>query len=279
MLAAAQHNKLRSKRFCEDEITSCVFGPLEYLSSKDIWELLGSIIKPKLIDKQPWPDAPNDIEASLSFWEKIEISNTAKIEPDLIIRFRAKTFFQIILIEIKWGEKSGQHGSKGEERKIPNQLVKQWSALSPEERSAAFHLYLVEDKARAHNEFKKMFGKDGLKFNEYGVDRDRWKERLISVSWQELIYRIEIALNESFLANRQGLSHWAEQVACFLNYQEIQRFVGFKDLILLQPIRDLRPLYFWRHFSGFRHIKYCLEIPANDFSKGIFWQGSFSEIL
>lgn len=276
MLAAAQHRKCKSKlAMSEDLITSTVFGPLEFLPPRDLYDFFGVLVLPKLIDKNLWPKSLSPTTAEIAFWKRFDVPTGGSSEPDLRIDFKGRDLSLTIIIEVKWGKGSCQHGTEGPEN-IPNQLIRQWSTLDPQDQERAFHIYLVEDKEKARDEIDKIFGeeeKPGLDFSSYpNVNRDLWRQKLVCLSWRELAYRIAGSITDNSWPAQNHLSHWTSQVSDFLSWQGIPTFAGFKYMLLERPIPRPEPIYFWRNFKGFQSISSPFPWPLIPFRDPVFFR-------
>lgn len=134
----------------EDEITSTVLGPLDFLTAAEnhrFWQrLLASVKHANFLP----PSQPSNVE--FGFWER-RIANDASgtIEPDAIVRMCwPDGSTRTLLIELKWrAPLSGE-----------DQLHRQWlQYLTEMERQTALHLllpqmYLLENQLEA----RVMFG-------------------------------------------------------------------------------------------------------------------------
>jgi hypothetical protein len=118
----------------EDEITSTVLGPLDFLTAAEnhrFWQrLLASVKHANFLP----PTQPSNVE--FGFWER-RIANDASgaIEPDAVVRmYWPDGSVRILLIELKWrAPLSGE-----------DQLHRQWlQYLSEAERQTALHLFIA----------------------------------------------------------------------------------------------------------------------------------------
>jgi len=123
MLLAAKHGKDRNFKLCEDEITSCVFGPLAFMSVEEVWRLFRKWLP---FTPELWPkETPSDL--FISFWENLKKSG--RVEPDIIFRFEGTGRpLLTVMFEVKWSVKGKPRVSHDP------QLVNQWAALSGKER-------------------------------------------------------------------------------------------------------------------------------------------------
>ncbi|BBO67929.1 hypothetical protein DSCA_18590 [Desulfosarcina alkanivorans] len=223
MLFAAKHRKDRNFKLREDEVTSCILGPLSYMPPEDVWALFRVWLPFKV---EMWPtETPTG--ADLSFWPNLE--NEGRTEPDLVVRFtnNAKPMLTV-LFEIKWN--SAISGKQ--------ELVNQWEALSDDEKKTAFHIYLVKDTGRGNRELTQSLTDSPKKL---------WRERLVCVGWRSLI--------EILLYNRPkfgtAMNLWADGVIAFLQRRGQTTFTGFEwladEIVSIAPEKEL----FWNPLPWF----------------------------
>ena len=118
MLEAAQKNKLRTSEFCEDEITSSIFGPLQYFQGdlvyqffRDLWDASSiyrgnRLLKARNEDAESFvagvyrpPKLIGQVKCVFRFWPRL---NNQK-EPDFIVDvFDGGDLAWSFLIEVKW---------------------------------------------------------------------------------------------------------------------------------------------------------------------------------
>ena len=162
MLFAAKHSKDRNFKLREDEITSCILGPLSYMPVNDVWNLFRAWL--------PFKDGlwPNEIPTNVEFAFWPNLTTEGRIEPDLMVRFyRNGEPMQYMLFEIKWDSPiSGK-----------DELVKQWEALSDKEKRITFHVYLVKHTGVGHRELKQSLSDFPMKL---------WRERLVCIGFLDV---------------------------------------------------------------------------------------------
>jgi hypothetical protein len=206
MLFAAKHRKDRNRNLIEDEITSCILGPLSYMPIKDVWTLFRAWLPYK---KEMWPtDIPTSVK--FSFWPNLK--DEGRIEPDLLVRFSCNGDPILnVLFEIKWTSPiSGK-----------DELAKQWEALSNEEKQNTFHVYLVKDTGRGNREVDQSL-------NEFpkGPQKKLWQNRLVCIGWRSLLE--VLFFNRPRLGTTMNL--WAKGVIAFLRRRGQTTFTGFEWL-------------------------------------------------
>ncbi|BBO73122.1 hypothetical protein DSCW_05390 [Desulfosarcina widdelii] len=218
MLFAARHRKDRTFDLREDEVTSCIFGPLLYMSVREVWALFRAWLP---FDTETWPTAaPTDVK--LSFWPNLR--NEGRTEPDIVARFvyNGETTLTV-LFEIKWNSPiSGMH-----------ELVNQWVALPDDEKKSAFHVYLVKDTGLGSREIDASLT---------GFPDKSWSDRLICIGWRSLI---EVLLYH--LPNfGSAMNLWADGVIAFLRRRGQTVFTGFEWLAGESVFVDIEKEIFWR---------------------------------
>jgi len=242
MLQAFTRNKSRSyKRYlgvrdpferrvnAEDEITSLIFGPLEFLSAHDNWALWRSLLQNPGASNPPLPSSffSNFFPTScaFAFWPRKD-----NIEPDLVIQFAddmGKT--RSLLIELKWD--AGVSGL--------DQLEKQWLSYQASEHDRSLHIFIAK-RARemmpdlAPWSCREADGSKAVRFRP--------------MSWHE--FKHEIAKIPSTASTSSVLRRWAVLVSGFLGQLEIRPFLGFQAAVRLAnaiPHDEDRYVLFWRH--------------------------------
>jgi hypothetical protein len=203
MLIAANHNKDSNVKLSEDEITSCVFGPLSFMGVKDVWALFSSWLP---FDPSLWPnESPSKVY--FSFWPNL--SKEGRIEPDLLIRFENDQETMLtIMLEVKW-----ESPISGE-----LQLVNQWASLTDAEKKRTFHVYLVKETPSGIRDRERSLSQ------KVPFKKETWKKRLVCVGWQSLI--------ETIRFDRPKFSDlmkvWADGVLSFLMRRGLTVFTGFE---------------------------------------------------
>lgn len=124
----------------EDEITSTIFGPLEFMTPSDVW----CIARKMLGDKAAKDVKPVGFE--LKFWNKLKSEKENDIEPDAELIFDCGGGeFIAILFELKWNALEG----KDKEGRL--QLDKQWPEfklhLKEKKNCDCYHLFIAKENA------------------------------------------------------------------------------------------------------------------------------------
>lgn len=214
----------------EDEITSIIFGPLEFLPASDNWKLWQRILQGGASMDVSGP-LPLDYFAdfspdacALEFWPRKDL-----IEPDLVIRFsndRGET--RSLLVELKWNAPlSGA-----------DQLKKQWRLYQHGEHANSLHVFLAKA------------------VRNQPADRRPWDcvnsdgsvaSRLRKVHWHDFQYalrRLAAAPDTS-----APLARWSSLAGGFLAQVGIRSFAGFQDTVKLAaaiPDGDHDIVKFWK---------------------------------
>jgi hypothetical protein len=226
----------------EDEITSTIIGPMDFMSSDEIhrfWsELFRVVARDDILPKHP----PTYMEILL--WPKGEDhSGTGKsIEPDATIEFIwSDGVRRFLLIELKWHAKlSGE-----------NQLHRQWMGyLTDEERKSAFHLFIAPTITEGASAKTSDLG-------NVWIDGDR----LVLIPWET--FRCTLNCITDYDGVSTALGRWSSFSDKFLKCIGIKRFVGFSHLtdelrFLHQPLTPL----FWKPFQGFKLDNIPAEITT-----------------
>ena len=203
--------------FAEDEITSVVLGPLDFISNEDVFyfwaKLLGSAGHSVFLSETP----PSSI--CMKMWDR-RITEKGVVEPDVVV---AMTWpdgrSNILLIEMKWrAPLSGKN---------KNQLHQQWNFyLNEQERKTALHILIAPHILEGVNAIN---------------EDDVWQGRLVLIPW--LNVRTELGK----LANcYSAIGRWALYADTFLERIGVFKFGGFKHFILDKPLPLLiPPTLFW----------------------------------
>lgn len=221
-------------RVCsEDEITSTIFGPLDFISPSDHWDLWKRVLQNHGSNDLTGPMPADFIgtfsptASTLEFWPKKE-----KIEPDLVIRFSdncGKT--RSLLIELKWDAPTSGD----------DQLQKQWLYYHHREHDSSMHLFIAK------------------RMGSLPADRRPWASitsdgspisRLRAIRWQE--FRDAIAKVGGMPTVSVPLRRWCVLTSGFLGQVGICRFVGFHEANrLAASIAHQEPGLgqFWSHFA------------------------------
>lgn len=205
------HREEGEKRVCEeDEITSLIMGPLDYLSDQARALLWKALVEHGSTTERAFPSGPIR-SAEMKFWPR------KSIEPDLLVQLEWETGERrIILVEFKWrAPLSGD-----------DQLHRQWSEfLTADERDVAYHLFIAPDISAGLN----ALGRENV-----------WQGKLVLRSWLDVLN----VLSEMDCSTDIGLSKWRFHVTDFLGRLGIERFQGFRGLYL--PVLPECAQLFWR---------------------------------
>jgi hypothetical protein len=207
----------------EDEITSTIFGPLDFMPTDDVFGFWQRILESAGQGTFLPPGTPSQI--TMDMWPKRPNPGTNEsIEPDVMVRMTWPDTFRILLIELKW-----RSPLSGED-----QLHKQWQYfLTPNERSQALHLFIAPEISA---------GAGAL--NNQNAGGNVWGNRLLLLPWMQ----IRAVLNQFPLIG--GLSRWAKLADCFLERVLIRRFGGFRDLVTDLSLPDVLPSpLFWHPYT------------------------------
>jgi hypothetical protein len=214
----------------EDEITSIIFGPLDFLSASDNWKLWKAVLQNHASTTVSGP-LPSDYLAdffpdvcTLAFWPRKN-----NIEPDLVVTFSdAAGQTRSLLVELKWdAPPSGE-----------DQLKKQWLAYQAGQHAYSLHVFITK------------------RIGDLPTDVHPWSceeggnsaSRLRAIRWNAFRHEI-LKLAESSNISRP-LKRWCELSSGFLRQVEIRPFVGFHTIIRLADAipddSDNKHLTWWR---------------------------------
>ena len=196
----------------EDEVTSCVFGPLRFFDPQQAWEICLGLFGDRV--RQCIPLSAADVkEVDVGFWPRFT-TESGYVEPDMRIVAKGHNgSVNTILVEVKWGARLGD-----------NQLLRQWRWLPlPNEnnynanmlRQQTVHVFLYRGRFVDREVFERQ-----KRTNEWGKD----PERLIAISWHDLARHAD-AIQLSGMA-----SAWKQDLLCFLASQGIGVFHGFQSI-------------------------------------------------
>ena len=207
----------------EDEITSTIFGPLDFMPTDDVFVFWQRILDSAGQSKFLPAGTPSQI--AMDMWPKRPNPGTNEsIEPDVMVRMTWPDTFRILLIELKWRSPLSEE----------DQLHKQWRYfLTPNERSQALHLFIapeISSGAKAPN------NKD--------AGGDVWGDRLLLLPWMQ----IRAVLRK--LTFNNGLGSWAKLADRFLERVLIGSFGGFRDLATDISLPNVLPTpLFWHPYT------------------------------
>lgn len=158
----------------EDEITSIIFGPLDFLPASDNWKLWRLVLQNHAsrdmsgaLPPDYFSDSFSPNACTLEFWPRKD-----KIEPDLLIKFSdGQGSLRSLLIELKWDA-----GISGDD-----QLEKQWLDYQTGEHAFSLHVFIA----------KRLGGlpSDKTPWTCHGTDRAAGS-RLRAVRWHEFAHDI-----------------------------------------------------------------------------------------
>jgi hypothetical protein len=212
----------------EDEITSTVFGPLNFMEVEPVFRFWRSVFSYSgVIDISP-AMSPDSCELRLWPIKRIEASERSWIQPDAHLTFYWKNGARIdILVEVKW-----QHSLSPDN--VANQLRQQWTEyLDGEVRDYCWHVFIAPEIS------------EGIAVS-CGSDGRLWRGgKLILISWVQL-RDVLSSLGEG----KDGLSRWAKDTDGFLEKIGIRRFKGFAHCNLQQAMPEIVHHQF---YSGLSH--------------------------
>jgi hypothetical protein len=214
----------------EDEITSLIFGPLDFLPASDNWKLWKLVLQSHasrdmsgLLPPDYFSDSFAPVSCALEFWPRRD-----KIEPDLLITFLdGQGSTRSLLIELKWD--SGISGD--------DQLEKQWLQYQSNDQAHSLHVFIA----------KRMGG--------LPPDRAPWAcpgtdgaagSRLCAVRWHEFTH--DIVKLARLPDTSVPLERWCQLASGFLRQVGIRQFAGFHASVHLAdaiPDQDEDPVQFW----------------------------------
>ena len=201
MLHALIHKKSKGRKLFEDEITSCIFGPLRFMAPDMAWRSLLVLfdhpaqlkdVAPTCVDVQLWPQ-----------WRRT--AEGGRVEPDVYIVARTEEDeVATIIVEVKTVKRSSINRDH-----IRDQLRKQWE--SPDfcrTKDHSVHVFLGPDL-----------------LDEVGSAIRKGHQHLRIVSWH--------GLARSLKKPRDRVSDvWHKDVLDFLAALDVIDFDGFKTELL-----------------------------------------------
>lgn len=222
------------KVYEEDEITSTVFGPLEFLPASEIYRFWCRVLQ--FIGHAEFlpNDVPSDVQVTL--WPRRNAENDGNsIEPDGMVSVEfADGRKRLLLIELKW--RAGLSGD--------GQLHRQWEQyLNKEEQSQSLHLFIAPEISAGAQALSNL---------------DVWGgSRLVLLPWLKL----RVVFGVLALENSK-LGRWAQLADQFLHRIGIRRFGGFCNLT--PPFKvssEFADRIFWipHKYSG---LAVCGPLPA-----------------
>ena len=211
--------KRHRTKLCEDELTSCVFGPLRYMGPSQAWEACLALLG---LSDGVQNSGPKPTRVCIRFWPHFTRTdgNGRHVEPDVhVVAWNGDALLGTILVEAKWN--SGLQ---------TNQLLNQWRFVTvgdrdgAEVRSCSKHVLLGSQPHRDDAAIREQ--REAAQ--EQGIE---WGGRLIVLSWYGVAAR---------LAGLRGLhgpiEAWRQDVVAFLVRHGIVPFDGF-PCDRLKPVR------------------------------------------
>jgi hypothetical protein len=214
----------------EDEITSTILGPLEFLSVSDHYQLWRHLLNE--VGRAKFLPEILPLKITLDLWPRRVAADTNKyIEPDAIVHMVwPDNESRILLIELKW--RAPLSGN--------DQLHRQWMQyLTAEEREQALHLFIAPEISAGiqATENENAGGNVWLQGN-----------RLIPISWLHIRSILDKFANESL-----PLYRWAQLTNKFLEAIGIRKFTGFGYINTNLSLPEYLPeKIFWSQFSWAR---------------------------
>lgn len=217
MLKSVARNKSRLGRegakykLYEDDITSTIFSPWEFMAVDDAWACL-KILFEGAPDNQAWKAVQDKVPSKfkIEFWRsKAWLGNDSqRVEPDICITVKfsdCSEFF--LIIEVKWDSGASNHESG-------YQLERQWKSFVVDEKGDSqkqcAHIYLVKNDESG--EFDTTAEKLGT----------NWKSKAWRCYW--IIFRrlLDVPRNST-----EAVKIWREDSSKFLENIGIFFFSGF----------------------------------------------------
>jgi hypothetical protein len=219
------HRDGEDRKVCEeDEITSTLIGPMEFLPVLDVYQFWKNILN-HTDHRDFLPNVPpENIETTL--WSRRKALDDGKIiEPDVVVTLKWANQVYNLLIELKWRAPL----------RPKDQLHRQWlQYLASHEQTYSLHLFIAPTVSE---------GAKAL------AEKDVWKGRLVLLPWM----KVRDVLGK-YSEEKTAIGRWAQLVDTFLAHVQILRFGGFAHLVndanSLQI--SLPPTIFWypHKFSG-----------------------------
>lgn len=239
------------KVYEEDEITSTLIGPMEFLPASDVYRFWENILNQTehndFLPKIP----PEHIETTL--WSRRKAMDDGNIiEPDVVVTLKWPDRVYNLLIELKW-----RAALSGKE-----QLHRQWlQYLTSHERTYSLHLFIAPSISE---------GAKAL------AEKDVWNGRLVLLPWM----KVRDVLGK-YAEDKTAIGRWAKLSDTFLAHIQILRFGGFAHIVndsnLL--LTSLPPTIFWypHKFSGWGECIAHQALP-NTLPNPIFFTHSQGDV-
>lgn len=208
----------------EDEITSIVLGPLDFLQPAAVHEFWRCVlVSAGYADFLP-NEAPAEIKTE--FWPRRKATDNSKpIIPDAHVTMTwPDSRSRILLIELKW--RAGLSGY--------DQLHRQWQCyLSEGEQKQALHLFIAPEVS---------VGVKALSDENAGGNVWQDGNRLVLLPWLQ-IRSVLVELEKEY----SPLGRWAGLAARFLGKIQIRKFSGFRHISVDQALPTMLPnIVFWQ---------------------------------
>ena len=200
--------KRRGAKVFEDEMTSCVFGPLRFMEADQAWAccLLLGTCQEKFLDSTP-------TRVDIRFWPKFPSDGIQSryVEPDVhVLAWRDDDMIATIVVETKWGSSLGDR-----------QLVNQWQFIAVEKydpevlRTRSCHFFLSDRPIRDTDSI-------GKQKRIAKAESIPWGDRLIVRSWHQVAARLEECGRCT-----EAVEVWRSDMLRFLSTLGIIPFGGF----------------------------------------------------
>ena len=227
--------KRRGAQIIEDELTSCVFGPLRAMRPAQAWK--SCLV---LLGLDDWSLCPEPSRVEIRFWPRFKRDDGWHVEPDLhVVAWAGGQVVATILVEVKWYNALRE-----------NQLLDQWKWISvdgqrrEELRECSQHVLLSDRPLR--------YSKQTDDQRERQQEEPKWGDRLVEISWHEVARNLNAERSEL----KEG-EMWRNDLVRFLASQGIAAFDGF------QPVQDVRigPIE-WRFDGSMEYRKPALQVTG-----------------
>jgi hypothetical protein len=226
MLIVPSKSHLKVKEFVEDEVTSTVFGPLQFMSPQDAWD---AVVSAGLIKKDNNLSVAPVRDHAISFWQFYKNPDPNKgdwqrKEPDAVFRLDFGDSGKLwLVLEVKWTAKQSSHDRNGNGA----QLAHQWMATKKAAKDEGAHVrqaYLTLHQSEAIS---------GISEDKQpvvsGFEFDQWRKEAkpVPITW------LDVRKNLSAIEQKQTpIGRWAKEVCNFLGIRGVRSFHGFADVDL-----------------------------------------------
>ncbi|WP_295454695.1 hypothetical protein [uncultured Thiodictyon sp.] len=223
------HRAESAKRFnAEDEITSIVFGPLDFMEDRQVCRFWQAVFTQ--IGKGCVIGDLVSARSSVRLWPRRPIpGNIGKPkEPDAHIAFSSKDGARVdILIEVKWRQRLVR-------KKVEFQLRQQWQEyLEDGTRTDCWHFFIAPNIGDTIS-------------GQCLQGQDIWPAgRLIAFTWMDLRNVLT-----GLAGDYDGLARWAAATDCFLEKIGVCHFRGFAHLSAATPETGI---VHQRFYGGLNH--------------------------